>query len=87
MYDSKADVWSWGVLLVELVTCQFPYAHTYLTPVQIATAVLDEQLRPEMPSSAPIELQVSVLDMVNMLVWVWVWVNTLANVKVGLSDQ
>ena len=35
------------MLLVELLTGELPYAHTYLTPVQIALAVSEEQLAPQ----------------------------------------
>ena len=35
VYDSKADVWSFGVMLAEVINCQIPYAHTYMTPVQV----------------------------------------------------
>lgn len=35
VYDTKADVWSWGVLLLECLTLQAPYAQTFHTPVQV----------------------------------------------------
>ncbi len=35
VYDTKADVWSWGVLLSECIMCMMPYGHTYMTPVQV----------------------------------------------------
>lgn len=38
-YDARADVWSFGVLLVECLTQQKPYAATYMAPVQIAIQV------------------------------------------------
>lgn len=38
-YDSRADCWSFGVLLVELLTQQKPYSQLYLTPVQVAIQV------------------------------------------------
>ena len=38
VYDSKADVWSWGVLLSECITCAMPYGHTFMTPVQVRCA-------------------------------------------------
>ncbi|GBF89363.1 hypothetical protein Rsub_01935 [Raphidocelis subcapitata] len=56
VYDAKADVWSFGVLLAEIITTQIPYVHTYLTPVQIAMAVADETLQPVLPSSLPASL-------------------------------
>lgn len=38
-YDSRSDVWSFGVVLVELLTQQKPYALTYMAPVQVAIQV------------------------------------------------
>lgn len=39
LYDTRSDVWSWGVMCVELLAQQKPYAHLYATPVQIALQV------------------------------------------------
>ena len=52
-YDSRADMWSFGVLLVELLTQQRPYAALYATPVQIALQVGEGALRPATPPSCP----------------------------------
>lgn len=49
MYDSKADVFSWGVMLAELVAARPPYSDQNLTPVQVAIAVGDDKLRPSLP--------------------------------------
>jgi serine/threonine protein kinase len=38
-YDARSDSWSYGVLLVELLTQQKPYSNLYLTPVQVAIQV------------------------------------------------
>ena len=35
MYDTRADVYSWGVLLAELLAQKPPYESMYLTPVQV----------------------------------------------------
>ena len=35
MYDTRADVYSWGVLLAELVAQKPPYDGMYLTPTQV----------------------------------------------------
>ncbi|KAL4452231.1 hypothetical protein ABPG75_007893 [Micractinium tetrahymenae] len=48
-YDSRADCWSFGVLLVELLTQQKPYSQLYLTPVQVAIQVADSSLHPQVP--------------------------------------
>jgi hypothetical protein len=38
-YDARADCWSFGVVLVELLTQQKPYVQLCLTPVQVAIQV------------------------------------------------
>lgn len=35
VYDTSADVYSWGVLLVELLAGKPPYSDYHLTPVQV----------------------------------------------------
>ncbi|GBG74244.1 hypothetical protein CBR_g17954 [Chara braunii] len=45
-YDEKCDVYSFGVLLNEIMTGDPPYIDTYLSPIQIAQGVADGDLRP-----------------------------------------
>lgn len=40
LYNSRTDVFSWGVLLVELVTQRPPYEDQHLTPIQASTWTL-----------------------------------------------
>ena len=37
LYTTKADVYSWGVLLAECLAQRPPYEGMYLTPVQVRT--------------------------------------------------
>eukprot|EP01025_Chloroclados_australasicus_P000436 TRINITY_DN10237_c0_g3_i1.p2 TRINITY_DN10237_c0_g3~~TRINITY_DN10237_c0_g3_i1.p2 ORF type:complete len:488 (-),score=65.60 TRINITY_DN10237_c0_g3_i1:4028-5491(-) len=53
VYNSKADVFSWGVMFAELINYKLPYSDLYLTPIQVGLAVCDEKLRPTINSSHP----------------------------------
>ncbi len=56
-YDSKADVWSWGVLLVECMTNQRPYQSTFMTPIQVCgrpAAVQPPMRASRQPRSQPL---------------------------------
>ncbi|XP_039116409.1 serine/threonine/tyrosine-protein kinase HT1-like [Dioscorea cayenensis subsp. rotundata] len=53
-YGRKVDVYSFGLLLWEMVTGTIPYQD--MTPIQAAFAVVDKNLRPVIPCDCPAEL-------------------------------
>ena len=50
-YGQKADVFSFAIVLWELLTCKVPYAD--LTPLQAAVGVVQKGLRPPIPPNVP----------------------------------
>eukprot|EP00245_Coleochaete_scutata_P004705 TRINITY_DN1756_c0_g1_i2.p1 TRINITY_DN1756_c0_g1~~TRINITY_DN1756_c0_g1_i2.p1 ORF type:complete len:356 (+),score=36.43 TRINITY_DN1756_c0_g1_i2:68-1069(+) len=50
-YDNKADVYSFGIVLWEIVTCTIPFYG--LNPLETAVAVAHHNQRPKIPESCP----------------------------------
>ncbi|KAK4338609.1 hypothetical protein RND71_043096 [Anisodus tanguticus] len=48
-YDEKSDIYSFGIILNELVTGEYPYIETDYGPSKIALEVTEKGLRPELP--------------------------------------
>ncbi|RVX17280.1 Serine/threonine-protein kinase STY17 [Vitis vinifera] len=49
-YNEKCDVFSFGIILNELITGEYPYVETEYGPFQIASGVCgQEKLRPALP--------------------------------------
>lgn len=55
-YNEKVDVYSYGVVLWELFSCEVPFSG--MTPIQAAFAVADKHLRPMCESSYAREVQI-----------------------------
>ncbi|KAG0557002.1 hypothetical protein M758_11G091500 [Ceratodon purpureus] len=54
-YSKKVDVYSFGIVLWELVTGLLPFQN--MTPVQVAYAVVNKNLRPTIPEDCPSSLR------------------------------
>lgn len=54
-YSKKVDVYSFGIVLWELVTGKLPFEN--MTPVQVAYAVVNKNLRPPLPDDCPSALR------------------------------
>ncbi|KAL0910546.1 hypothetical protein M5K25_021540 [Dendrobium thyrsiflorum] len=54
-YGRKVDVYSFGMLLWEMITGAIPYEE--MTPVQAAFAVVNKNLRPVIPANCPVVLR------------------------------
>lgn len=54
-YSKKVDVYSFGIVLWELVTGLLPFQN--MTPVQVAYAVVNKNLRPPIPDKCPLTLR------------------------------
>jgi len=48
-YNIKADVYSYAVLMCEILAGEEPYSGSFLTPIQIAMGVTQRNLRPTVP--------------------------------------
>ncbi|XP_020236594.1 serine/threonine-protein kinase STY13 [Cajanus cajan] len=49
-YNEKCDVYSFGIILNELLTGKYPYIETQFGPAKIAMEVVEGKLRPVLPS-------------------------------------
>jgi serine/threonine protein kinase len=53
--DEKADVWSYGIILIELLSRECPYEG--MSAIQCALAVLNRDQRPDIPKFCPAQLK------------------------------
>jgi integrin-linked kinase len=51
VYSEKSDVWSFGLVLVEIATRNIPYPE--MDPIQVSSMVIADKLRGSLPPDAP----------------------------------
>ncbi len=54
-YSTPADIYSYGILLWEVVVRKLPF--DYMAPIQAAFAVAKHKMRPRLPHTTPIKLR------------------------------
>ncbi|QCE16364.1 serine/threonine-protein kinase STY17-like isoform X2 [Vigna unguiculata] len=63
-YDEKCDVYSFGIILNELLTGNYPYIETQLGPAKIAMEVVEDELRPLLASKDDGEEMEELIDLI-----------------------
>nr|XP_025888403.1 serine/threonine-protein kinase STY17-like [Solanum lycopersicum] len=56
-YDEKSDVYSFAIILNELLTGEYPYIQTHYNPSKIALEVAENGLRPQLPEQEDEKLE------------------------------
>jgi len=54
-YSEKADVYSYGIILWEIITRQVPYKG--IEQIRVAIEVVNNQMRPEIPRTCPVDFK------------------------------
>ncbi|XP_015972099.1 serine/threonine-protein kinase STY13-like [Arachis duranensis] len=65
-YNEKCDVYSFGIILNELLTGNHPYIETEYGPTKIAMGVVEGKLRPMLPCDDDSNLMEDLIDLINL---------------------
>ncbi|KAL4372258.1 serine/threonine-protein kinase STY17-like [Arachis ipaensis] len=65
-YNEKCDVYSFGIILNELLTGKHPYIETEYGPTKIAMEVVEGKLRPMLPCDDDANLMEELIDLINL---------------------
>ncbi|KAL5559508.1 hypothetical protein UlMin_035719 [Ulmus minor] len=66
-YNEKCDVYSFGIILNELITGEYPYIETDYGPTKIAMEVVEGNLRPRLPADEDGQLE----ELINLICLSW----------------